>query len=87
MKKSHDVCKKLILNLPNILATDAQADAVKNFNASNLIGLNSADKTKLAFLNGLVQAHDAHNEPLPESVRKDPKLVQDSVLQDATKWC
>ncbi len=52
----------------------AQADAVKNFYASNLIGLNSAtDQT--GFLNGLVQAHDAHNAPLPESVRKDPKLA------------
>ena len=56
-----------------ILGT-AQADAVKNFYASNLIGLNSAtDQT--GFLNGLVQAHDAHNAPLPESVRKDPKLA------------
>ena len=56
-----------------ILGT-AQADAVKNFYASNLIGLNSAtDQT--GFLNGLVQAHDAHNTPLPESVRKDPKLA------------
>ena len=52
----------------------AQADAVKNFYASNLIGLNSAtDQT--GFLNDLVQAHDAHNAPLPESVRKDPKLA------------
>jgi hypothetical protein len=56
-----------------ILGT-AQADAVKNFYASNLIGLNSAtDQT--GFLNDLVQAHDAHNAPLPESVRKDPKLA------------
>lgn len=56
-----------------ILGT-AQADAVKNFYASNLIGLNSATD-QAGFLNGLVQAHDAHNAPLPESVRKDPKLA------------
>lgn len=52
----------------------AQADAVKNFYASNLIGLNSATD-QAGFLNDLVQAHDAHNVPLPESVRKDPKLA------------
>ena len=52
----------------------AQADAVKNFYASNLIGLNSATD-QAGFLNDLVQAHDAHNAPLPESVRKDPKLT------------
>lgn len=52
----------------------AQADAVKNFYASNLIGLNSATD-QAGFLNDLVQAHDAHNAPLPESVRKDPKLA------------
>ena len=56
-----------------ILGT-AQADAVKNFYASNLIGLNSATD-QAGFLNDLVQAHDAHNAPLPESVRKDPKLA------------
>ena len=52
----------------------AQADAVKNFYASNLIGLNSATD-QAGFLNDLVQAHDAHNAPLPESVRRDPKLA------------
>jgi len=56
-----------------ILGT-AQADAVKNFYASNLIGLNSATD-QAGFLNDLVQAHDAHNAPLPESVRRDPKLA------------
>ena len=52
----------------------AQADALKNFYASNLIGLNSATD-QAGFLNDLAQAHEAHNVPLPESVRKDPKLV------------
>jgi len=52
----------------------AQADAVKNFYASNLIGLNSATD-QAGFLNDLAQAHEAHNAPLPESVRKDPKLA------------
>jgi hypothetical protein len=56
------------------LLSTAQADAVKNFYASNLIGLNSATD-QAGFLNDLAQAHEAHNTPLPESVRKDPKLA------------
>jgi hypothetical protein len=47
---------------------------VKDSEWVSLIGLNSAtDQT--GFLNDLVQAHDAHNAPLPESVRRDPKLA------------
>lgn len=52
----------------------AQADAVKNFNVSNALYLNaSTDKAKT--LEEIAQAHEAHGQPLPENVRKDPNLA------------